>query len=66
MNKKIISAIILMVIILATFTSTCHASASAKVFSNGQSSTCQRCASYASQGLTNLGYSCTTNLRSNN
>lgn len=61
MNKKIISAIILMVIILATFTSTCHASASAKVFSNGQSPYCQSCASYASQGLSKLGYSCTSN-----
>ena len=38
MNKKVISTILLMVLILAFFATTCHASASAKVFSSSQSS----------------------------
>lgn len=62
MNKKIISTILLMVLILAFFATTCHASASAKVFSSSQSSYYQSCASYASSGLSSLGYSCTTTM----
>lgn len=62
MNKKIISTILLMVLILAFFATTCHASASAKVFSNSKSSYYQNCASYASNGLSSLGYSCTTDM----
>ena len=62
MNKKIISTIILMILILAFFATTCHASASAKVFSSSQSSYYQSCASYASSGLSSLGYSCTTSM----
>lgn len=62
MNKKIISTIILMILILAFFATTCHASASAKVFSSSQSSYYQSCASYASSGLSSLGYSCTTTM----
>ncbi len=62
MNKKIISTIILMILILAFLATTCHASASAKVFSSSQSSYYQSCASYASSGLSSLGYSCTTTM----
>lgn len=62
MNKKIISIIILMILILAFFATTCHASASAKVFSSSKSSFYQSCASYASSGLSSLGYSCTTTM----
>lgn len=62
MNKKIISTIILMILILAFLATTCHASASAKVFSSSQSSYYQHCASYASSGLSSLGYSCTTTM----
>ena len=51
-----------MVLILAFFATTCHASASAKVFSSSKSSFYQSCASYASSGLSSLGYSCTTTM----
>lgn len=63
MNKKIISSVIIIMLLLITLSSTCHASASAKVFSNGQSGNCNNCAIYAVDGLGRLGYSpCTSSI----
>lgn len=62
MNKKIISSILFIVILLLVFSSTCHASASAKVFSNGNSGHYNNCGVYAVDGLSRLGYSCTSSM----
>ena len=64
MNKKIVSCIILILIILTCLTSTAHASASAKVFSNGKSGTYKNCGVYAVDGFATLGYSCTSSMGS--
>ncbi len=63
MNKKIISCILLVIIMLVTLTSTAHASASAKVFANGKSGYYNNCCAYAVDGLSRLGYSpCTSSM----
>lgn len=63
MNKKIISSVLFIIILLLAFSSTCHASASAKVFSNGNSGHYNNCGVYAVDGLSRLGYSpCTSSM----
>lgn len=63
MNKKILSSIVIIAILLITLSSTCHASASAKVFANGKSGSGHPCAVYAVDGLGRLGYSpCTSSI----
>lgn len=63
MNKKIISSVLFIMILLLAFSSTCHASASAKVFANGQTGYANNCATYATDGLGRLGYSpCTASI----
>ena len=63
MNKKVISGILVILILLFTLSSTANAAASAKVFSNGNSGHCQNCAVYAVDGLSRLGYSpCTSSI----
>lgn len=63
MNKKILSSIVIIAILLITLSSTCHASASAKVFANGKSANGHSCAVYAIDGLGRLGYSpCTSSI----
>lgn len=63
MNKKIISSVLFIMILLLAFSSTCHASASAKVFANSKSGNCNNCAIYAVDGLGRLGYSpCTSSV----
>ena len=62
MNKKIVSCIILILIILTCLTSTAHASASAKVFSSSKSNTYNHCGTYAISGFKTLGYSCTSSM----
>ena len=56
MNKKIISCISIIILLLGLLSTTCHASAEAKVFSNGLSPVYKNCAAYASSGLNKLGY----------
>ena len=53
MNKKIISIVSIFLLLLIVLTSTCHASASAKVFSNSQSAYYNNCGTYAVNGLGN-------------
>lgn len=63
MNKKILSSIVIIAFLLITLSSTCHASASAKVFANGKSDNAHPCAVYAVDGLGRLGYSpCTSSI----
>lgn len=62
MNKKIISIITIFLLLIMSLTSTCHASASAKVFTNSQSAYYNNCGTYAVNGLGNLGYSCTSSM----
>lgn len=63
MNKKIISIISIIAILLMLFSSTCHASASAKVFSCSKSPVYNNCCVYAVDGLSRLGYSpCTSSM----
>ena len=56
MRKKIISIVLLLVVVIATFSTTVHASASAKVFASSQSAYYNNCATYALSGLQTLGY----------
>lgn len=60
MNKKIISTLLLVILIISVSAGSCHASASAKVFSSSKSAYYNDCATYATSGLKKLGYSCTT------
>ena len=62
MNKKIISIVSIFLLLLIVLTSTCHASASAKVFTNSQSAYYNNCGGYAVSGLGKLGYSCTSSM----
>lgn len=63
MNRKIISIILLITIILTVFSSTCNAAASAKVFASNKSAYYHDCAVYAVDGLGRLGYSpCTSSI----
>lgn len=62
MNKKIISIITIFLLLIMSLTSTCHASASAKVFTNSQSAYYSNCGGYAVSGLANAGYSCTSSM----
>lgn len=62
MNKKLISIVSIVLLILIVLTSTCHASASAKVFTNSQSGYYNNCGTYAVNGLGRLGYSCTSSM----
>lgn len=63
MNKKIISIVAIILLTLIVFTSTCHASASAKVFASQKSAYYHDCAVYAVDGLGRLGYSpCTSSI----
>lgn len=62
MNKKIISGILVILILLFTLSSTANAAASAKVFTNGQSSYYHNCGVYAVDGLSRLGYSTTSSM----
>lgn len=62
MNKKLISIISIFLLLLIGLTSTCHASASAKVFANSQSAYYNNCGGYAVSGLGKLGYSCTSSM----
>lgn len=62
MNKKIISLTLILLIVFTVFSTTCHASASAKVFANSKSGYYNNCGTYAISGLGNLGYSCTSSL----
>lgn len=62
MNKKIISLTLILLIVFTIFSTTCHAAASAKVFSSSKSSYYNNCGTYAIKGLGNLGYSCTSSL----
>ena len=62
MNKKLISIVSIILLLLIVLTSTCHASASAKVFSNSQSAYYSNCGGYAIKGLATLGYSCTSSI----
>ena len=62
MNKKLISIVSIILLLLIVLTSTCHASASAKVFSNSQSAYYSNCGGYAVKGFSTLGYSCTSSL----
>lgn len=62
MNKKIISSILVILFLLVALSSTAHASASAKVFSNSRSSYYNSSGSYAVYGLGKLGYSTTSAL----
>lgn len=57
MNKKIIASISIIIILLGLLSTTCHASAEARVFSSGRSPTYKNCAAYAATGLSKLGYS---------
>ena len=56
MNKKLIPCISIIILLLGLLSTTCHASAEAKVFSNGLSPVYKNCAAYASSGLNKLGY----------
>ena len=56
MRKKLVSIVFLLVVIITTFSTTAHASASAKVFANGKSTYYNNCATYALSGLQTLGY----------
>lgn len=62
MNKKLISIISIFLLLLIGLTSTCHASASAKVFTNSKSAYYNNCGTYAVNGLGKLGYSCTSSM----
>lgn len=62
MNKKLISIISIFLLLLIGLTSTCHASASAKVFTNSKSAYYNNCGGYAVSGLGKLGYSCTSSM----
>ena len=63
MNKKIISIVCLIIILLAILSSTVNASASAKVFSSSKSSSYKNCGTYAVAGLSELGYDpCTSSM----
>ena len=62
MNKKLISIISIILLLLIVLTSTCHASASAKVFSSSKSAYYSNCGGYAVKGFSTLGYSCTSSL----
>lgn len=62
MNKKIISILLLVILITSVSAGTCHASASAKVFSSSKSSYYNNCGTYAQSGMQKLGYSCTSEL----
>lgn len=57
MNKKMISIVAIILLTLLVFTSTCHASASARVFASQKSAYYHDCAVYAIDGLARLGYS---------
>ena len=62
MNKKIISIVLLLLILVSTLATTVNASASAKVFSSSQSAYCTNCGVYAVSGLQTLGYSTTSSV----
>lgn len=63
MNKKIIASLSIIIILLGLLSTTCHASAEAKVFSSSKSPTYKNCAVYAVDGLSKLGYSpCTSSI----
>lgn len=62
MNKKLISIISIFLLLLIGLTSICHASASAKVFTNSKSAYYNNCGGYAVSGLGKLGYSCTSSM----
>ena len=51
MNKKVISGILVILILLFTLSSTANAAASAKVFTNGNSGYYHNCGVYAVDGL---------------
>lgn len=57
MNKKIISSILIMIILLIACSSVCNAAASAKSFSNGKSVYYTNCGAYAADGFGRIGYS---------
>lgn len=61
MNKKIISAISIIAILLMLLGTTCHAT-TAKAFGCSQSPTYRNCTVYAVDGLSRLGYSCTSSM----
>lgn len=62
MNKKVISGILVILILLFTLSSTANAAASAKVFTNGNSGYYHNCGVYAVDGLSRLGYSTTSSM----
>ena len=62
MNKKIISIVLLLIMLVSTLATTVNASESAKVFSNSQSAYYTNNGAYACSGFQTLGYSVTSSV----